>query len=65
MAIIPAKGSKAMIRTLQPVTVGGWYERTDGTVARYQWVHGQLVEREVASSWAEVRKAPSTRARAR
>lgn len=40
--------------TLEPVTVGGWYERTDGTIGLYRWNHGQLsCERSVAG-WDRV-----------
>lgn len=40
--------------TKEPVTVGGWYEHTDGTVGEYHWRDGfaQLVR--TVSGWAEV-----------
>jgi hypothetical protein len=32
--------------TTEPVTIGGWYEHTDGSRGRYAWIEGQprLVE---------------------
>lgn len=32
-----AKRMNAAPRTVKPVTVGGWYEHTDGTWGRYEW----------------------------
>lgn len=31
-----------MTATQQPVTVGGWYENTDGTWTEYTWRAGRL-----------------------
>lgn len=40
--------------TVEPVTIGGWYERADGTVGRYAWHDGQVRCIEVVGGWAEV-----------
>ncbi len=40
--------------TTKPVTTGGWYEHTDGTVGRYLWVNGQVMLSQVVASWALV-----------
>jgi hypothetical protein len=40
--------------TIEPVTVGGWYEHSDGTVGRYSWHEGQLRLNETVPSWADV-----------
>lgn len=38
---------------VEPVTLGGWYERTDGTVTEYWWRGtGQLHEGRTVASWA-------------
>lgn len=44
--------------TIEPVTVGGWYENTDGSVSEYRWQsvgqsQGHRLVRTVAS-WADV-----------
>jgi len=43
------------VTTIEPVTVGGWYAHTDGTVGRYSWSSGCLSLREVAADWTQVR----------
>ena len=45
--------------TRDPVTVGGWYEETDGRVAEYRWRNGQPRRERVVASWAEVPERPS------
>jgi hypothetical protein len=42
------------IATLEPITSSGWYEKTDGTVARYLWCCSRLVETESVSGWEGV-----------
>jgi hypothetical protein len=41
-------------RTLEPVTVGGWYEHDDGSVVEYLWIDGGLRQTRTAASWADV-----------
>lgn len=42
------------IRTLEPVTLVGWYENTDGSVTHYEWRDGILVTMETARDWEAV-----------
>lgn len=42
------------MKTKEPVTVGGWYELTDGRVQRFGWVAGQVHAHEIVESWADV-----------
>lgn len=35
---------------MEPITIGGWYER-DGRIAEYRWRDGQLVEVRAVASW--------------
>jgi hypothetical protein len=35
--------------TKEPVTVGGWYENTDGSWTEYTWRNGELVELRTAA----------------
>jgi hypothetical protein len=51
-------------RTLESVTVGGWYENDDGTVTEYTWRAGRLCTGETASSWTEVSEIDSRREQA-
>lgn len=39
--------------TTKPITVSGWYERTDGTVGYYQWIDGSARCLRTAADWAE------------
>lgn len=44
-----------MTNTTEPVTLGGWYENTDGTVSEYRWIDGgRLVLRRTVSGWGSV-----------
>lgn len=43
--------------TRVPVTTGGWYERTDGSVGHYEWVRGQLTLVNEVATWGDVRAA--------
>lgn len=41
--------------TIQPVTLSGWYEHTDGTIGYYAWTNGRvrgLERRIVVPTWA-------------
>lgn len=40
--------------TKEPVRGSGWYERLDGSVTRYDWQGGRLIEGATVASWAEV-----------
>jgi len=40
--------------TIEPVTLCGWYELTDGRVAKFTWRGGLLQEDRVVASWAKV-----------
>jgi len=40
--------------TLEPVTVSGFYERTDGSIGQYVWAKGNVVECRSFPSWVEV-----------
>jgi len=40
--------------TLEPITIGGFYERIDGTIGQYVWVKGNVVEHRAFPSWVEV-----------
>lgn len=42
------------VRAKEPVTVSGWYERTDGTVAWYGWFKGVVCMGGIVPSWAYV-----------
>lgn len=37
-----------------PVTVGGWYEQANGSVAEYAWFRGEVRMVRSAVSWSEV-----------
>jgi hypothetical protein len=37
--------------TLEPVTVSGWYELTDGRVQYFWWKNGQLQDGKIVDSW--------------
>lgn len=50
-------------RTLEPVTLSGWYERTDGSVVEYTWRAGRLCEDTVAVNWADVDRIKGERRR--
>lgn len=39
---------------LEPVRGSGWYEREDGTVTRYRWEAGRLIECETVAGWENV-----------
>jgi hypothetical protein len=42
-------------RTLEPVTLSGWYEHADGTVGYYHWARSGVLETtRVLPSWAAV-----------
>ncbi len=43
-----------MSPTVEPVTAGGWYERTDGSVGEYRWFDGQVRCARVVACWADV-----------
>ncbi len=43
-----------MATTKEPVTSGGWYEHTDGTVGEYRWIDGQPTLARAVASWADV-----------
>lgn len=38
----------------RPVTISGWYGRTDGAVTHYRWDEGSLVEGVTVRDWASV-----------
>jgi len=40
--------------TIEPVTLSGHYERTDGTVGRYTWSGTTICVTHVWPSWADV-----------
>lgn len=40
--------------TIEPVTLSGWYEHTDGTVGYYHWHQGFARCTLVVSGWTEV-----------
>lgn len=40
--------------TKNPVTTGGWYEHSDGTVGEYKWIDGQVKLSRSVASWADV-----------
>lgn len=42
------------VSTIFPVTVGGLYERFDGTVAEYAWRAGHLILVSVYTGWDAV-----------
>lgn len=39
--------------TLEPVTIGGLYEHTDGTVGMYRWIDGQVRRSWVEETWTK------------
>jgi len=43
-----------MTTTKEPVTTGGWYEHTDGTVGLYSWNSGQLKLVSTVLDWEHV-----------
>ena len=47
--------------TIEPVTLSGPYELTDGRVQEFYWVNGQLIDGEIFDSWAERRRILSER----
>lgn len=44
-------------KTVEPVTVGGWYKLTDGRVGLFTWANGNVVLVSVLPGFAEVREA--------
>lgn len=52
--IEPGKTFSIVPATLEPVTTGGWYERTDGTVGEYRWQAGRVVIVREVQGWADV-----------
>ncbi len=43
-----------MATTKEPVTIGGWYEHTDGSVGHYLWANGNARLQRTVPSWADV-----------
>lgn len=41
-------------KTLEPVTLSGWYEQTDGRIAKYRWSDGELICDRTVASWKDV-----------
>jgi len=50
----PAPAEAPRAHTREPVTTGGWYENTDGSVTRYHWDAGRLLTGETVAGWAHV-----------
>lgn len=42
--------------TLEPITLSGWYELTDGRVQRFDWRSGVLEAGAIVASWEDVRE---------
>jgi len=42
-----------MSDTIEPITVSGLYEHTDGTVGKYTWRDGRLCHDWTESGWVE------------
>lgn len=40
--------------TKEPITMGGWYECTDGSVSLFRWAHGHAKRVRTVASWTEV-----------
>lgn len=48
--------------TIEPITVSGWYEHTDGSVGEYHWRSGRLQCDRIVAGWSEVPREPETNA---
>jgi len=46
--------------TLEPVTIGGWYARADGTVGLYVWAEGHLNLLVAVENWEAVKEYRAT-----
>jgi hypothetical protein len=46
--------TETLRETAEPVTMGGWYEHTDGTVGEYRWIDGRLVLARTSPGWGAV-----------
>lgn len=45
-------GGPSEAPTKEPVTLGGWYELTNGCVAEFKWIDGQLERCATVANWS-------------